>query len=92
MLRGGLFVKPVYTGDDPIQAEVVKNFLEARGIPAVVVGGALFWVRGSGATVSDDSLPRVWVIHDEDAPRALKLIEDGAPLKEETSDDDAHST
>jgi len=73
---------PVYTADDPIQAHVIKNFLEARGIPAVVVGGSLFSVRGPGAAMSDDSLPQVWVTNDDDADRARQLIEERDPLTE----------
>jgi len=72
-------MKPVYTADDPIQAHVVKNFLESHGIPAVVLGESLFALRGPGAPFSDDSLPQVWVTNDEDAPAARELIEQHTP-------------
>lgn len=85
-------MKLVYTADDPIQAHVIKNFLQARGIPAVVAGDELFWVRGPGASMSNDSLPQVWVTNDEDALRALGLIAEGAPLGKGANDGDADST
>jgi hypothetical protein len=67
-------MKAVYTADNPIQAYTVKNFLEAEGIPAVVVGEGMFPLRGYGASFSADSLPQVCVTNDEDAPRALELL------------------
>jgi hypothetical protein len=67
-------MKAVFAADDPIQAYAVKNFLEAEGIPAVVVGEGMFPLRGTGASFSADSLPQVCVTNDEDAPRALELL------------------
>jgi len=67
-------MKAVFAADDPMQAHVVKNFLEAEGIPAVVVGEGMFPLRGTGASFSADSLPQVYVTNDEDAPRALELL------------------
>ena len=66
-------MKAVYTADDPIQAHIVKSFLEVAGIPAVVVGEDLFPLRGTGASMA--LLPEVWVIDAKDVPRARKLIE-----------------
>ena len=68
-------MKRVYTADDPLQAHAIRNFLEANGVSSVVVGDTLFYIRGSGAAVADDSLPQVWVTKDEDADRALALLE-----------------
>jgi len=67
---------PVYTADDPLRAYIVKNVLESAGISVVVVGEWLFPFRGKGASLSDDSLPEVWVIDDKDTPRARKLIDE----------------
>jgi hypothetical protein len=67
-------MKAVFAADDPIQAYAVKNFLEAEGIPAVVVGEGMFPLRGTGASFSADSLPQVYVTNDEDAPRAMELL------------------
>jgi len=71
----------VYTADDPARAFIVKNFLEANGIPATVSGEALFPLRGE-ISFSDDSLPQVWVTNDEDAARARRLIEERESLTE----------
>ncbi len=68
-------MRRVYTADDPIRAYIVKNVLESAGISVVVVGEWLFPLRGPGASLSDDSLPEVWVINDEDAPAARELME-----------------
>ena len=81
-------MKPVYTADSPARAYIVKNFLEANGIPATVTGEMLFPLRGE-ISFSDDSLPQVWVTNDEDALRARQLIEDRESLTE--SPDDASS-
>jgi CheY-like chemotaxis protein len=76
-------MKAVYTADNPMQAYVVKNFLEAEGIPAVVVSEGMFPLRGTGASFSADSLPQVCVTNDEDAPRALELLrKHRAPVEE----------
>ncbi len=75
-------MRPVYTADDPLRAYIVKNFLESAGISVVVVGEWLFPFRGKGASLSDDSLPQVWVTNDDDAARARQLIEEREPLTE----------
>ena len=81
-------MRPVYTADDPARAYIVKNFLEANGIPAKVTGETLFPLRG-GISFSDESLPQVWVTNDDDAVRARRLIEERESLTE--SPDDAGS-
>ena len=68
-------MRPVYTADDPIRAYIVKNFLEAVGTPAVVVGELLFPLRGK-ISLSEDTLPQVWVTNDDDVVRARQLIEE----------------
>jgi hypothetical protein len=67
-------MRSVYTADNPMQAYVVKNFLEAEGIPAVVVGEGLFILR-LGIGMSQDTLPQVCCVRDEDAERARVLLE-----------------
>ena len=66
-------MRPVYTADDPLRAYIVKNFLEANGIPAKVTGETLFPLRGS-ISFSESSLPQVWVTNDDDVVRARELI------------------
>ena len=67
---------PIYTAYDPLRAYIVKNVLESAGISVAVVAEWLFPFRGTGGSLSDDSLPEVWVVADGDAPRARQLIEE----------------
>lgn len=67
-------MKQVYAADDPLRAHIVKEFLEAEGIRAEVVGELLFPLRGPGASMA--ALPEVWVIDGDEAPRARELIEE----------------
>lgn len=74
-------MRSVYTADDPIRAHIVKNFLEANGIPAKVTGEMLFPLRGP-VSFSEDALPQVWVTNDDDVVRARQLIEERESLTE----------
>ncbi len=74
-------MKPGYTADDPVRAYIVKNFLEAVGTPAVVVGELLFPLRGK-ISLSEDTLPQVWVTNDDDVVRARQLIDERESLTE----------
>jgi hypothetical protein len=67
-------VRFVYRADNPVHAYALKNFLEAQGIPAVVVGDGLFWMRGN-LGMAEDTLPEVHCLEDEDAELARTLVE-----------------
>ncbi len=75
----------VYVADHPVGAHVVKGFLEESGIPAVVQGDMLFWVRGE-IPVTQDTAPSVWV-DDDAADRARRLIEEHQAALRRTEDD-----
>jgi hypothetical protein len=67
-------MKKVYSADNPLLAQLVLGLLQQNGIPAVIQGDALWSARGE-LPFTPDSAPSVWVTQDEDADRALTLIQ-----------------
>lgn len=65
----------VYTGRDEMDAHFVRGLLEQEGIEALVQGEALQEAWG-GLPLSAENLPSVWVVRDEDVPKAAPIIED----------------
>ncbi|MDQ3070401.1 MAG: DUF2007 domain-containing protein [Acidobacteriota bacterium] len=73
----------VYRAAHPVQAHLLRGMLEAEGIAAAVVGESMFNVRGE-APLTTDTLPRVCVVHDEDAERGRQIalaFDAGRPLE-----------
>jgi hypothetical protein len=66
-------MKRVYVARTPVEAEFVKGFLEAAGVPVAVRGEHLFTLRGL-VPVTEETLPGVWVIEEEDLERAIALL------------------
>jgi predicted amidophosphoribosyltransferase len=66
-------MKKVYSARDPTEAHLVRGFLEARGIEAIVQGEALWAGRGE-LPLTPDTCPSVWVVHDTDAEHAQELL------------------
>jgi hypothetical protein len=66
-------MQQVYVAGHPMDAHLVKGFLEAHGVAAVVRGETLFGVRGE-APMTADTLPTVWVLDDGAVGRARDLI------------------
>ena len=64
----------VFVAQDPFEAHVVKDYLGSIGIEATVRGEYLFGIRG-GVPLTEDTLPSVWLVYDEDLEPALSLIE-----------------
>ena len=64
------FLKLVYTAADPIQAEILKDFLASHGIECSVQG--LFGWGGRGELAADH-YPRIYVLRDQDYARARQL-------------------
>jgi len=62
-------VKQVYLAENPIEAHIVVDLLQAAGIEAVVQGENLFAIRGAVPI----SYPTVWVLDDNDYDRAREL-------------------
>jgi hypothetical protein len=66
-------MKPIYVAANPLDAELVRSFLESRGIAATVRGDALFSLRGQ-VPMTVETLPTVWT-HDAETDRARTLVE-----------------
>jgi hypothetical protein len=64
-------MKQVYMAQDPIEAHLVVDLLQAQGIAATVQGEHLFAIRG----VVPISYPTVWVL-DDDYERARQVALD----------------
>jgi hypothetical protein len=62
-------VKKVYMAENPIEANMVVDLLQAEGIAAVVQGEHIFAVRGALPI----SYPTVWVLDEGDYDRAREL-------------------
>jgi hypothetical protein len=64
-------VKQVYLAQDPIEANMLVDLLEAEGIEAVVQGEYLYAIRG----LVPATYPTVWVVNEDeyDQARALAL-------------------
>ena len=67
-------MKKVYVAGNPLEAHMVRDFLESAGIEAIVRGEHLFALRG-GVPMTEDTLPSVWLVHEERYVDARHLIE-----------------
>jgi hypothetical protein len=65
-------MKQVYLAENPIEAHMVADLLQAEGIEAVVQGEHIFAVRGALPV----SYPTVWVLDEDDYDRARQLALD----------------
>lgn len=63
----------VFSGETPLEANLVRGLLEQHDIQAVVHGEQLWTARGE-LPFTPDSSPSVWV-RKEDGPTAIALIE-----------------
>ncbi len=63
----------VFTGSNPFEAYFVRDFLVEAGFEVRVRGEHLFAIRG-GVPLTEDTLPSVWVVHDEDEAPARELV------------------
>lgn len=64
-------MREVYLASDPVNAEIIKDYLESHGITAHVRGANLWGGRGD---LPADCYPRVWVNHAGDFTRARELM------------------
>jgi len=63
----------VYIARDSMEAHFLRGVLAEEGIAATVMGENLATARGR-LPMTPDTLPSVWVAHDE-APRASQIVE-----------------
>ena len=66
-------MRKVFVAAHPAEAYMVKGLLESEGIEAIVRGEALFSARGL-ISVTQDTLPSVWVLDPHDAECAVAII------------------
>lgn len=66
-------MKEVYCAADIVDAQMIKDYLEAAGIEAVVQGGLLTGIIGE---IPVNTYPTVWVVEDDDYERARRLVDD----------------
>lgn len=66
-------VKPLYLAADPLEAEILKDYLAGHGIAVQVFGGLAWGGRGDLPT---DIYPRLHTVNPMDEPRARALLRD----------------
>jgi len=64
--------KPVYLAANPVEAEIVKDYLRAQGI-ATRVQGAYAW-GAAGDLPLPEVYPRLYLADERDRARALQLL------------------
>ena len=65
-------MKQVYSARNEVDAQLVKGFLDERGIESVVQGAGLGQILGE-IPMTPETLPSIWV-REEDADRAIDAI------------------
>jgi hypothetical protein len=64
-------MRQVYLASDPVEAEIVKDYLAAHGIAAHVFGAFIWGGRGD---IPVDQFPRVMIEDDAQHERARELL------------------
>lgn len=72
---GAEHLRQVYVAPHPTDAHLVKGLLEARGIPAMVRGEALFGLRG-GVPFAADTAPSVWILDAAALEAAQEIVDE----------------
>lgn len=63
---------PVYAAADPVEVEIVRAYLAAHGIDAIVLGSPLWGARGE---LQADAYPRLVLQDHRDETRARELLQ-----------------
>ena len=66
----------VFTANDPIEAQFVRDLLTRGGIGAEVQGEHLFGLRPRIGFADNSLYPSVWITEDSKIEKARALIED----------------
>lgn len=64
-------MNPLYLAADPLEAEILKDYLAQHGIPVQVFGGMAWGGRGE---LPVDLYPRLHAMDVRDEPRARELL------------------
>jgi len=79
-------MKKIYTfnlGENAL-AGLVKNFLEQDGIPCVIRNDTLYNIVGE--VPFTECYPELWVLHDQDYPKAKELFYRWLPFRNQSAD------
>lgn len=66
-------MKRVYSASSPAFVGHIYNVLEQHGIPCILRNE--FLIGGTGELPPGECLPEVWVVDDDDLPRARQLVD-----------------
>jgi hypothetical protein len=75
-------VRRLYQARDRIEAQFLRDYLDRHLIEATILGD---YLSGAAGELPLDIYPAVWVMHDEDVPRAETLL--ARFLQEQAADD-----
>jgi hypothetical protein len=64
-------MRPLYQARDRIEAQFLRDFLDRHLIATTVLGD---YLAGAAGELPVNIFPTVWVIQDEDLPRAQALL------------------
>ena len=64
------------------EAYIIKNRLDAEGIPAIVQNENLNSVLGE-IPITYQTTPQVWIVNEDDLPRAEELLSKAVEMDEE---------
>lgn len=63
---------PIYLAANPVEAQIVRDYLDAQGIP-ISIRGAYAW-GALGDLPQAEAYPRLYLEREQDRPHALALI------------------
>jgi len=64
-------MQSLYQARDPLEAQLLHDFLGDRRIATVVLGG---YLAGAAGQLPAINFPVIWVVEDSDLPRARQLL------------------
>lgn len=66
-------MRKLYEAADRVEAQMLKDYLEAQGITTVLLGD---YLSGAAGELPANIFPALWVVKDEQYNRARRLIEE----------------
>jgi len=64
-------MQPIYQAADPLEAEILRGYLQTHGIEINILGAGLWAARGE---LQVDAYPRLILRNESDRPRATELL------------------
>jgi len=62
---------PLYQARDRIEAQILHDLLDSHLIPTAILGD---YLSGAAGELPLDIFPTLWVVQDDDLPRARELL------------------